>query len=110
VFDKADYKAGSEVLLLLARDNGSDRARIGFVISKKSIKTSVKRNSLRRHLREEFRIRQHDLPAIDIVILTRKNQAKWDVKKIRERFIELLLRITMQFQKRQKLLTNSAEK
>jgi ribonuclease P protein component len=71
VFDDASLKAPDQRILILARPNGLDHPRIGFIISKKNIRRAVKRNLVRRIIRESFRLNQHKLPAIDMVVLAR---------------------------------------
>ncbi|MDO6784433.1 ribonuclease P protein component [Neptunomonas phycophila] len=71
VFDDASVKAHDQRVLILARPNGLDHPRIGFVISKKNIRRAVKRNLVRRIIRESFRLNQHKLPALDMVVLAR---------------------------------------
>ncbi|QJD71858.1 ribonuclease P protein component [Marinobacterium sp. LSUCC0821] len=72
VFDKADFKVSDNHLLILARKNKTEQPRIGFVLSKKNIRRAVNRNRIRRIIRESFRLNQHQLPQVDIVILARK--------------------------------------
>lgn len=72
VFDNAAFKVSEQPLLILSSPNGLDHPRIGFVISKKNIRRAVKRNRVRRIIRESFRLHQHQLPHADIVILARK--------------------------------------
>lgn len=43
-----------------------------FRYFQKNVRQAVKRNRVRRIIRESFRLNQHDLPAVDIVILARK--------------------------------------
>ncbi len=42
-----------------------------MAIPKKHIKRAVGRNRIRRIVRENFRHQQHDLPAIDIVVIAK---------------------------------------
>lgn len=72
VFDGAVFKVSEQSLLILSRPNGLEHPRLGFVISKKNIRRAVKRNRVRRIIRESFRLHQHELPNVDIVILARK--------------------------------------
>ena len=72
VFDDVQLKVPDQPLLILSRPNNLGQARIGFVISKKNVRQAVKRNRVRRIIRESFRLNQHNLPAVDIVILARK--------------------------------------
>ncbi|WP_409524366.1 ribonuclease P protein component [Nitrincola sp. MINF-07-Sa-05] len=78
VFDGAVLKVSEQPLLILASPNDLDHPRIGFVISKKNIRRAVKRNRVRRIIRESFRLNQHNLPNIDMVILARKDLDKLD--------------------------------
>ncbi|SEG84546.1 ribonuclease P protein component [Marinobacterium lutimaris] len=72
VFDNAAFKVSEQPLLILSSPNDLGHPRIGFVISKKNIRRAVKRNRVRRIIRESFRLHQHELPAVDIVILARR--------------------------------------
>lgn len=72
VFDDVQLKVPDQPLLILSRPNNLGQARIGFVISKKNVRLAVKRNRVRRIIRESFRLNQHNLPAVDIIILARK--------------------------------------
>ena len=63
--------AVSPHLTLLARKNTLDHPRIGMAIPKKHIKHAVGRNRIRRIVREQFRHKQHQLPAIDIVVIAK---------------------------------------
>ncbi|EAR62568.1 ribonuclease P protein component [Neptuniibacter caesariensis] len=72
VFDDAQLKVPDQPLLILARPNNLGQPRLGFVISKKNVRQAVKRNRVRRIIRESFRLNQHSLPSVDIIILARK--------------------------------------
>ncbi|KAA0873767.1 ribonuclease P protein component [Nitrincola tapanii] len=78
VFDRATLKVSDPSLLILARQNTLGHPRIGFVISKKNIRRAVKRNRVRRIIRESFRLHQHELPSADLVILARKGLDQLD--------------------------------
>ncbi|HIP81196.1 MAG TPA: ribonuclease P protein component [Leucothrix mucor] len=70
VFKQA-IPAVSPHLTLLARKNTLNHPRIGMAIPKKHIKHAVGRNRIRRVVREQFRHQQHQLPAIDIVVIAK---------------------------------------
>lgn len=72
VFNDVQLKVPDQTILILSRTNNLSQPRLGFVISKKNIRQAVKRNRVRRIIRESFRLNQHNLPAVDIVILARK--------------------------------------
>ncbi|SIS40386.1 ribonuclease P protein component [Neptunomonas antarctica] len=71
VFDSVTIKVPEQRILILARLNGLEHPRLGFVISKKNVRRAVKRNHVRRIIRESFRLKQHDLPPVDMIILAR---------------------------------------
>lgn len=56
---------GLEVITLR---NDIGLARLGLVIPKRSIRHAVRRNAIRRWARESFRRRQHELPAVDVIL------------------------------------------
>lgn len=71
VFDAVDVKIPDQRILILSRANGLDHPRIGFIISKKNVRRAVKRNHVRRIMRESFRLHQQGLPAYDMIIMAR---------------------------------------
>ena len=46
--------------------------RIGLIVGKKTNKRAVVRNQIKRLVRESFRLKQHDLSHLDIVVLAKK--------------------------------------
>jgi len=53
---------------LRVKPNGLDHPRIGLAVAVKAVGGAVPRNRLRRLIRETFRLAQHGLPAVDIVV------------------------------------------
>lgn len=56
---------------VFVRGNGGAQARLGLSIAVRIIGGAVRRNHLKRLIRESFRHHQHELPAVDIVINAR---------------------------------------
>ena len=54
---------------MLARNNSLDYARLGLVTSKKKAKRAVDRNLVKRLARETFRLHQHQLGGLDVLVL-----------------------------------------
>ncbi|MFI3155299.1 MAG: ribonuclease P protein component [Methylococcaceae bacterium] len=65
-------KSSDQYFTLLAIRNEFDHPRLGLAIAKKNIRKAVQRNVIKRTVRENFRIKQHDLGNIDIVVLARR--------------------------------------
>ena len=82
VFSRASLKVSDKHLLILARPNDLDHPRVGFVFSKKNIRLAVNRNRVRRIIRESFRLNQHKLPNVDIVILARQGLGDIDNSEV----------------------------
>ena len=71
LFDTPDYRFSNRVFLVLARNNSLDYARLGLVTSKKKAKRAVDRNLVKRLARETFRLHQHQLGGLDVLVLLR---------------------------------------
>jgi ribonuclease P protein component len=72
VFDKAQFKVGHQYFLVLANRNALGHPRLGLVIGKKNIRRAVKRNRVKRVVRETFRHNCSRLDSLDIIFLARK--------------------------------------
>ena len=64
-------RASSPHLTLLAIPNDLTHPRLGLAIPKKALKRAVWRNRVKRLVRESFRLHQHELPPIDIVVIAK---------------------------------------
>lgn len=82
VFDGKTVRVATPELLFLSIPTQKDHTRIGFIISKKSVKHAVKRNRIRRIIREEFRLYPHAYQHKDIVVLTRKGANQLESKAL----------------------------
>lgn len=78
VFKEATFKVSSPHVLVLARYNNLDHARLGLVVGRKAIPRAVQRNRLKRLVRNAFRLNQDLLSGLDIVILARNSGAGLD--------------------------------
>ncbi len=71
VFDNASSRFSHKNYLILVRRNLGAGARLGLVISKKSVPTAVNRNRIKRMVRESFRLHWPRLPSVDVIFLAR---------------------------------------
>lgn len=55
-------------IILFSRINIFTYPRIGLAISKKYVKHAHERNRIKRHIRETFRINQHNLSSSDFIL------------------------------------------
>lgn len=62
--------AADDRLIVYGIENNLDRPRLGLVVSKK-VGNAVVRGRWKRLLREAFRLTQHELPPLDLVLLPR---------------------------------------
>ncbi len=56
---------------VLTTPNNDEQNRLGLAIAKKRVKLAVQRNRIKRLVRESFRLNQHKLPHIDMVIMVK---------------------------------------
>jgi len=75
VFAAAALRVSTKELLILARSNQLDHARLGIVVAKKNVRRATQRNRIKRITRETFRLQQHQLidpsGGIDAIVLAR---------------------------------------
>lgn len=83
----ADYKfvfsqsirSSDKLLTILAKNNLTQvNSRLGLAVAKKSVKTAVQRNRIKRLCREFFRLNQRKIACADYVILVRSGIDKMD--------------------------------
>ena len=77
VFASPKYKVSSGAFLLLATPSAMPSSRLGVVVAKKSIGRAVRRNRIKRLVREQFQHHPFDA-AIDLVVLTRSGADQLD--------------------------------
>ena len=68
-------KSTDRYFTLLAIKNQFEYPRLGLAIAKKNIKRAVDRNKIKRITRESFRLQQHQLTNLDVVVLARRDAA-----------------------------------
>ena len=64
-------KISDRYFTVLIRVNELSYPRLGLAVSKKVAKSAVVRNRIKRLIRESFRLQQHNLNGLDIVVIAR---------------------------------------
>ncbi|KOR29309.1 hypothetical protein TI04_08950 [Achromatium sp. WMS2] len=62
-------KVVSHILIVFAKPNTHDSARLGLAISRRCSKLAVERNRIKRVLRQAFRLIRYQLPKLDLVVV-----------------------------------------
>lgn len=88
VFSKAK-KVNKKHLLALYRTNSHDFARLGIIVGKKTAKSAVTRNQIKRAIRESFRAKKDQINAIDIIVLARQGCGSLTKTELREEMDQL---------------------
>ena len=68
---KGGKRAGDGLFAVNALANGLGFARLGMSVSTRTVGNAVRRNRVRRIIREVFRERHAELPAVDLVVTSR---------------------------------------
>ncbi|MGH8508042.1 MAG: ribonuclease P protein component [Gammaproteobacteria bacterium] len=71
-FLSARCKSGDRSLIVLAYRNGLKQARLGIAVPKKQVRLAVKRNRLKRRVREFFRHYKSKLAGFDALVIVLK--------------------------------------
>ncbi|MGB1648173.1 MAG: ribonuclease P protein component [Cycloclasticus sp.] len=79
---KGAKRSTDGLFTVLAKKSAVPEARLGLAIAKKSVKKAVKRNLIKRIIRESFRRNKADLSGYDFVVLSRQNAATANKKQL----------------------------
>jgi ribonuclease P protein component len=101
---KSDFEAayaggrrfGDGFFAVTAKPNDTGGPRLGLAVSVKNAGGAVERNRLRRTIRESFRLHQHELPAMDLVVSARGRARDAAGHALRESLIALWKKVTEQ--------------
>lgn len=64
-------RMGNDLFSATVRRNEQGRPRVGLAVAVRVAGSSVERNRIRRLIRESFRLHQHELPPVDVVVSAR---------------------------------------
>ncbi len=83
---------GGLILVVAARPEHPTGPRLGLSVGRRWHRSAVVRNRLKRLLREAFRLRQHDLPALDLVLIPRAPASAFDLGALGDELVTLATR------------------
>jgi len=83
VFEKPK-KISGEAIDFYIRKNDLQHARLGLAVPKRSLKSAVMRNRVKRRLREQFRLSAASLGGYDIIAMVRPSMMKHPVSEYSE--------------------------
>jgi ribonuclease P protein component len=89
-------RMGNGFFGVTARLNDLGRPRLGLAVASKMAGGSVERNRIRRLVRESFRLHQHDIPAVDIVVSARPRARDASARELRAGIEELWRKVQEQ--------------
>ncbi len=81
------------------KQNSIAKNRLGLAIAKKRVKLAVQRNRIKRQVRESFRLNQHKIPAIDIVVMVKSGIDKLDNRTINLELEKIWQKIIQRYKK-----------
>jgi ribonuclease P protein component len=102
---KSDFEAayargrrfGNGFFAVTAIPNDIGGPRLGLAVSVKNAGSSVERNRIRRTIRESFRLHQHELPYVDLVVSARGRARDAAASELRASLIALWQKVTEQW-------------
>ena len=98
VFKNASrYSSKHFTILITANSSGNNR--LGLAIAKKRVKLAVQRNRIKRLVRESFRLNQHDLPSIDIVVMVKSGIDALENEEINHQIVSIWRKINRRYKK-----------
>ena len=80
---KNGRRSADRHFMVLYRPNGLGHGRLGLAITRRRLRGAVRRNQVKRKLRESFRLHQGMLAGIDVVVLAQPGLADADAAAIR---------------------------
>ena len=102
---KSDFEAayargrrfGNGFFAVTAILNDIGGPRLGLAVSVKNAGSSVERNRIRRTIRESFRLHQHELPNVDLVVSARGRARDAAGSELRTNLVALWQKVTEQW-------------
>lgn len=98
VFKYPSRYGSSHFTILITKNNDQDN-RLGLAIAKKRVKLAVQRNRIKRLVRESFRLHQHTLPHVDMVVMVKSGIDNLDNATISKQLEKIWRKMSKQHKK-----------
>lgn len=98
-FNKPLFKVHQTHFMAFAYDSEHEQARLGMAITKKRIPTAVARNTIKRIVREQFRHKHAELPALDLVFILKKSTKDLSNEQMRQQINDILAKVITKHRK-----------
>ena len=69
---RSDFNFRNATISIKGKCNNLEHPRLGYSIPKRGTKLACRRNKLKRIVKEVFRLKAHQLPFMDIIVLVQK--------------------------------------
>lgn len=90
---KKGERVFSKYYVLYYCKNELSYPRLGLILSKRNLRLAVQRGLMKRLAREVFRKKQHELQAVDIVLIAQKSANGVNKKELNKCLEKLLVRL-----------------
>lgn len=89
----------NSILKVIAVPNGLDRTRMGIITGKR-FGNAVRRNRVKRVIRESFRLAKHDIPkGLDIVVIPLREKEESTLDSTRHSLVKLVTRVAAELER-----------
>jgi ribonuclease P protein component len=96
---KQPIVASTNAFTLLAMPTDRGKPRLGLTIAKKRVKKAVARNRIKRLTRESFRLHQHQIASIDIIVMAKNGTDKLSNEELIKQLGKLWKKISLRCNK-----------
>ncbi|WNO59684.1 ribonuclease P protein component [Rheinheimera sp. MMS21-TC3] len=93
---KQPFRVSSPLFTILAKSNNLPHPRLGLTVAKKRAKLAVQRNRIKRCARNSFRLHQHLLPAVDLVLMVKGDISNTENSELQKQLEKLWRKIVRQ--------------
>tara|TARA_A100001011_G_scaffold272831_1_gene282100 strand:- start:1435 stop:1770 length:336 start_codon:yes stop_codon:yes gene_type:complete len=69
---RSDFNFRNATISIKGKCNNLEHPRLGYSIPKRGTKLACRRNRLKRIVKEAFRLKAHQLPFMDVIVLVQK--------------------------------------